>query len=302
MKSEHKIRIEKRIMNLSLMGSVAFMVVEAIMAYVTRSHSLLMDCVFDITDLIMIGPFLVLVPLLYHPVTERHPYGYAQVESLFLVIKYSILLVVTVELIIDSAKLLAAGGSQVDAGVIAIFEFCVFIGCLFMYLMLQYFSKRYQSVTIKAELYVWKLDVIGSLGVALAFAVQMILERTAYYWIAPYIDPAVAIIMALVLIREPIETIIRGIKKLVLFAPKQEIMDQIRTIAEQEMEDSAYTMEFLDVIQTGRKTWVEIYINSPDDMISTKALCKIRDAIRNVLKSEFDQIYVEIIPELPDVK
>ena len=171
-----------------------------------------------------------------------------------------------------------------------------------MYLMLQYFSKRYQSVTIKAELYVWKLDVIGSLGVALAFAVQMILERTAYYWIAPYIDPAVAIIMALVLIREPIETIIRGIKKLVLFAPKQEIMDQIRTIAEQEMEDSAYTMEFLDVIQTGRKTWVEIYINSPDDMISTKALCKIRDAIRNVLKSEFDQIYVEIIPELPDVK
>ena len=64
MKSEHKIRIEKRIMNLSLMGSVAFMVVEAIMAYVTRSHSLLMDCVFDITDLIMIGPFLVLVPLL----------------------------------------------------------------------------------------------------------------------------------------------------------------------------------------------------------------------------------------------
>lgn len=60
---------EKRIMNISLIGSILFMLSEGIMAYVTKSHSLLMDCIFDVTDLIMIGPFLLLVPLLYKPVT-----------------------------------------------------------------------------------------------------------------------------------------------------------------------------------------------------------------------------------------
>lgn len=300
MNTENKLKTEKRIMNLSLMGSIAFMIVEGIMAYVTHSQSILMDCVFDVTDLIMIGPFLVLVPLLYHPVTERRPYGFSQVESLFLVIKYSVLLVVTVQMIVNSVRLMLAGGHEVDAGAVAVFEFCIFLGCLFMYILLHFFSKRYQSVTIKAELYIWKLDVIGSIGVAIAFFVQLILERTDYAWIAPYVDPAVAIVMALLLIKEPVETIFTGLKKLVLFAPKQEIMDQIRNVAEQQMQTCSYSIDFLDVIQTGRKTWVEIYIDSPNDVITIQSLCRIRDGIRNELRKNFDQVYVEIIPDLPD--
>ena len=82
MKNENKLKYEKYIMNISLIGSVLFMIAEGVMAFWTRSHSILMDCIFDLTDLIMIGPFLLLVPLLYKPVTERRPYGFAQVESL----------------------------------------------------------------------------------------------------------------------------------------------------------------------------------------------------------------------------
>ena len=300
MNAEGKMKNEKRIMNLSLVGSIAFMIVEGIMAYVTHSHSILMDCVFDVTDLIMIGPFLVLVPLLYRPVTEHRPYGFSQVESLFLVIKYLVLLVVTVQLMIESIQLIIHGGHTVDAGQVAIFEFGIFLGCLFMYLLLYYFSKRYASVTIKAELYVWKLDVIGSIGVAIAFFVQMLLQKTQYAWVGPYVDPLVAIVMALLLIVEPIKMIGRGIQKLVLFAPKQEIMDQIRAIAETQMQTCSYTIQFLDVIQTGRKTWVEIYIDSPNDIITFQSLNRIRDGIRNELRKYFDQIYVEIIPDLPE--
>ena len=34
------------------------------MAWITHSHSLLTDCLFDAADLVMIGPFFVLVPFL----------------------------------------------------------------------------------------------------------------------------------------------------------------------------------------------------------------------------------------------
>ncbi len=300
MNSENKQKIEKRIMNLSLIGSILFMIVEGIMAYITHSHSILMDCVFDVTDLIMIGPFLFLVPLLYRPVTERRPYGFAQVESLFLVIKYTVLLVITIQLITDSVQTILDGGHSVNAGAIAIFEFVIFLGCAALYLLLSYFSKRYESMTIHAELYAWKLDIIGSLGVSLAFAFEVILRKTNAAWFGPYIDPIVAIIMALFLIREPILMIFVNLKNLVLFAPNQEIMDQIRSIAEQSMSTSSYTIQFLDVIQTGRKTWVEIYIDSPNDIITLKTLNRIRDEIRDELRKSFDQIYVEIIPDLPE--
>lgn len=287
-------------MNISLIGSILFMLSEGIMAYVTKSHSLLMDCIFDVTDLIMIGPFLLLVPLLYKPVTEKRPYGFSQVESLFVVIKYSVLLAITASLVWDNIRSLLHGGRQVDGGKIAFFELAVCLGCLIIYLLLHYFSRRYASLTIKAEIYIWKLDVISSLGVSIAFFVQMALHRTDYAWLAAYVDPVVAIVMACLLLVEPIKMIIVNLKSLVLFAPEEEIMDMIRRVAEHHMDKVHYDIEFLDVIQTGRKTWVEIYMTSHNNLINTTILLQLRNEIREELKKSFDQVYVELIPSLPD--
>lgn len=300
MKNENKMKNEKRIMNISFVGSILFMLAEGIMAYVTHSHSLLMDCIFDVTDLIMIGPFLLLVPLLYKPVTEKRPYGFSQVESLFIVIKYSVLLVITVQLIWDNVLILFHGGREVDAGMIAIFELAVWAGCVFIYILLHHFSKRYESLTIKAEIYIWKLDIISSLGVSIAFFIQMGLQKTQWAHLASYIDPMVAIIMACLLLIEPVKMIFLNLKNLVLFAPSAEIMTQIRQVAEKYMDKVYYDIEFLDVIQTGRKTWVEIYITSHNDMMNTRILHQLRNEIRAELREKFDQVYVELIPDLPE--
>ncbi len=300
MKSENKMKNEKRIMNISFVGSILFMLAEGIMAYVTRSHSLLMDCIFDVTDLIMIGPFLLLVPLLYKPVTEKRPYGFSQVESLFIVIKYSVLLVITVQLIWDNIMILFHGGRQVDAGMIAVFELGVWVGCVFIYLLLHHFSRRYESLTIKAEIYIWKLDIISSLGVSIAFFIQMGLQKTEWAHLAAYIDPFVAIVMACLLLVEPVKMIIINLKNLVLFAPDERIMREIRQIAEKYMDRVYYDIEFLDVIQTGRKTWVEIYLTSHNDMMNTRILHQLRNEIRTELREKFDQVYVELIPDLPE--
>lgn len=299
-KSENKMKNEKRIMDISFIGSILFMLAEGIMAYVTHSHSLLMDCIFDVTDLIMIGPFLVLVPLLYKPVTEKRPYGFSQVESLFIVIKYSVLLVITVQLIWDNITIMFHGGRQVDAGMIAVFELGVWAGCVFIYLLLRHFSRRYESLTIKAEIYIWKLDIISSLGVSIAFFIQMGLQKTEWAHLASYIDPLVAIVMACLLLVEPVKMIIINLKNLVLFAPDEHIMNEIRQIAEKYMDRVYYDIEFLDVIQTGRKIWVEIYLTSHNDMMNTRILHQLRNEIRAELREKFDQVYVELIPDLPE--
>ena len=94
--------------------------------------------------------------------------------------------------------------------------------------------------------------------------------------------------------------IIVNLKSLVLFAPEEEIMDMIRHVAEHHMDKVHYDIEFLDVIQTGRKTWVEIYMTSHINLINTTILLQLRNEIREELKKSFDQVYVELIPSLPD--
>ena len=292
-----KLSIEKRILQLSFLGSVMFILAEGIMAAFSHSHSIWTDCLFDAADLVMVGPFMVLVPLLYKPVTEKHPYGYAQVESLFLLVKYSVLLALTCNLMIENIKLLLHGGHDVDAGSIAIFELVVCLGCVGMYLILHHYSKKYESTTIKAELYMWRLDIVGSVGVAVAFAVQVILLKTKFSFIAPYIDPAVAVIMAILLIREPVTVIFQSIKNLILFAPEEEVLSQIRSIVDKHMQDYPYEVTFLDVIQTGRKLWVEVYIGNKTDVIHISILHKVRDEIKQELKYKYDQVYIEVIPD-----
>lgn len=292
-----KLKIEKLILRLSFMGSILFVLSEGIMAWITHSHSLLTDCLFDAADLVMIGPFLVLVPLLYTPVTEKHPYGYSQVESLLLLVKYSVLLALTCNLLVENVKLLFQGGHDVDAGSIAVFEFIVCLGCAAMYLLLSHYSKKYESDTIKAELYMWKLDIVSSMGVAAAFAVQTILVQTQWKFLVPYIDPTVAVIMALFLIKEPVKVIFLSIRNLVLFAPEQEVFDQIYAIVNKHMQEYPYEVTFLDVIQTGRKLWVEVYIGNQTDVIHISILHRVRDEIKQELRHKYDQVYIEIIPD-----
>ena len=86
---------EKRIFNISFIGSLIFLILEIIMAVITRSNAVIMDCVYDVADLILIGPFILLIPLLYKTETEKKPYGFSQVESLFIMIKSSILIIIT---------------------------------------------------------------------------------------------------------------------------------------------------------------------------------------------------------------
>ena len=164
-------------------------------------------------------------------------------------------------------------------------------------MILGHYSKKYESTTIKAELYMWKLDVISSMGVAIAFAVQTALLHTSLRFMTPYIDPAVAVVMALLLIKEPVCEIFQSIKNLILFAPEEETLNQIRGIVDQHMKDYPYEVTFLDVIQTGRKLWVEVYIGNQTDVIHISIIHKVRDEIKQELRDKYDQVYIEVIPD-----
>ena len=54
-------------------------------------------------------------------------------------------------------------------------------------------------------------------------------------WVCPYVDPGIAIAIAVILAKEPVEMITESIRNLILFAPKQEIMDQIDAVVHEKL-------------------------------------------------------------------
>lgn len=296
-------QLEKRILRISFAMSCILSAAEVIAAIVFRSNTVLMDAVFDSAELIMMGPFLVLVPLLYRPVNERHPYGYAQVESLFLIIKYMTLLSLIVVMTIENIRVILGGGHKVSSGAIAVFETCLAVMSIMMYLFLLHMSRKYESPTIHAEIYMWKTDIIGSCGVAAAFLANFFLGDTVLKPVTPYMDSGVAIIMSLFLIAEPVRELIRGFRQMMLFSPPDDVMNKIRSVVNNALEGYPYKAAFIDVIQTGRKTWIEVYLKETEDthMIDIDHLKELKAGVTADLKDDFDQLYVEFKPDLPEL-
>ena len=296
----NKLKTEKRILNISFAGSVLFLLAEIFFAIYTGSKAVLMDCVYDIADMVMIGPFMVLVPLLYKPTTERRPYGFSQVESLFVLIKYCILLGVDVVLVMNCVKSILSGGNEVDASVLAVFELGVSAGCVVMYLVLRRFQKKYSSPSIKAELFIWKLDALSTLGVGCAFLLNLVLIRTPLAFVCPYVDPGIAIILAIVLIKEPIEMILDSLRSLVLFAPDEEIKEKLISICGDVLKKYGCELTYIDIIKTGRKIWSEVYFLPVGNTVDLNRLKEMNKELTERSEGEFDSIFIELIPDVEE--
>ena len=297
-----KEEIETKVLRLSFIGSCLLSGSEIIMALILRSYAVMMDGIFDSAELVMMGPFLVLVPLLYKPVNERHPYGYSQVESFFLIIKYSVLLTLMLLLINTNVHVIMSGGNRVNPSMIAVYEMLLGAASVFMYLMLAHISRKYESPTVHAELYLWKTDIVGSCSIAVAFLAQYVLGDTVLAAFAPYMDSAVAIVMSVLLLREPVSEIVRGFKQMLLFSPPEDVMRRVHEVVNKNLEGLPYRATFIDVIQTGRKTWIEVYLkeNLDTSLIDVRHWTKMREYVIEDLKDDFDQIYVEFIPDLSE--
>ena len=295
---DKKYKMENKILKLSLTGTIIFTVVEVIAAVLLGSKTVIADGIFDLFDLMLLLPMFILVPFLYKPVSENKPYGFSQIESLLVLLKYTVLLVVVINMIVSNVKILLNGGHTVDAFSVLMYESTLCFFCILMLLFLRHLSRSYSSLMIQSELYLWKVDVVSTLGISVAFLFQLLLANTKLKFIIPYIDSSVAIVVSLFLLKEPVVQIFKTLRELVLFSPGKEIMDEIRIVVKEDIKTYDYSLDFLDVTQTGRKTWIEVYVKSKSDIIKVKDFKNIQEHITKDLENKFDQISVEIIPAI----
>lgn len=291
---------EKRILNVSFVGSVMFLVAELIVMFYTGSKAVLMDCVYDLADLAMIGPFMLLIPLLYKKETEKRPFGFSQIESLFVLIKYMILLVIDVVLIIDCIHAIVDGGNHVDSSTVAVFELGVSAGCVLIWILLRKMANKYKSPSIKAEMFIWKLDALSTLGVGTAFAINLILVHTPLAWICPYMDPGIAVILAVALAKEPICMIIESLRSLVLFAPADDVFGKIDAMGKEILGQFGCEVTFTDVIKTGRKFWIQIFFTHEKKSLDIGALKLTQEKLTSQFNEQFDNVDISLIPDLSD--
>ena len=297
MNEQKRIQTEKRLLRISMGGVVFFIVVEGLMALITSSQSILMDAVYGAADLLMILISIKIIPILYKPTTEKNPFGFSQMESIFITIKGAMLTAVTIGLVMNNIQIMLKGGNHVAFTNIAIFELAVGIICGGILLLLVKLNRKLESSLVKVEIDAWMIDIIASLGLAIAFILPAAIHTGWMEQLSPYLDQVVAIVLSAFILPMPIKTAISGLRDLLLIAPDEETVAFIKETGHRILNDYRLEQTVYDIIKTGRKIWISIYFESIDDMVSISMIKEVRSKLEEEIKKEYPDLYVELIPE-----
>ncbi|MCI8702295.1 MAG: cation transporter [Turicibacter sp.] len=289
---------EQVALKISLGAGILFVLVELLVAILSKSQAVLMDSVYDTSELVMILFSLKLVPLLYKPVSEKQPYGYSQVESLFIAIKGFVLVSVTVALIVNNVQIMFHGGRDVQFLPIAYFElFATVLGGAVM-LILRRMNRLANSPILRTEIMEWTIDAVASFGMALAFFLPALIHHPWLERMLPYLDQVIAIFLSFFVLPLPIRAVVTAMRDIFLMAPEEETMRIIKEKCEPILTYYGLEEATYDVVRTGRKVWISIYILPMDEFISVTLYSKVQDLLEVSLAEEFNDFYIELLPDI----
>ena len=289
---------EKSAMSVSLYGNLVFVVIELMMALVTDSQAVLLDAVYDGVEFCMLLPSIFLIPLLYKPSNEEHPFGYMQIETIFVVVKGITMTTVTFGLIFNNINLMLHGGHIVSFHTVAGFELFACILGIIVTVYLYYKNKQMESPLINMEMQGWRIDSFISLGMTVAFLLPMLIPFDWFQHVVPYLDQLITIVLSLVMIPTPIRTVITGIRDLMLIPPEEETIDDIKETIEPIIGVYGHKNLYYDIVRTGRKLWISVYISFEKDIVSLSKFKQLQDQCIKALASKYSDFYFELLPDI----
>ena len=288
-------RKEKTILRLSFVAGLAFALVELIFAIYSHSQSALTDAVYDASELVFIALLLFLTPLFHKPVSEKHPYGYFQLESIFLIVKGVMMLSVTLGVVVEVIESALSGGNPVDDLQVSLFQLCLGVASVVIYVIMRGVNKNSSSPTVEAELLGWRLDIGYSLGMSLAFFASSFLVKTPLAFIAPYFDQIIAVLVMVFMLPESVKMLWSSVRDIFLFSPDEELVEQIKQICTESMEDYAFSPVFFDITRTGRHLWVAVYFMVSSATLAVKQLKKATEEVNQKISSQLEECTCELI-------
>ena len=286
---------EKNILFISFIAGLIFAVIEFIFAIFTGSQSVLMDSLYDASELVFIVFILFLTPLFHKPISEKRPYGFYQVESIVMIVKNFMMLSVTAGVSAEVIRSAFAGGNPVNGMLISLFQLILGLVSVVVLIIMNRYNKSISSPTVDAEILGWKIDVCYSLGLSGAFFVSAFLEKTPLSFTAPYFDQITAVGIILFTLPDIIKMLTSSIGDIFLFPPDEGTVKTIKNICESQMPKWGFEPTFYDITRTGRRIWASVYFITDDNMISVTALRDATDEVNALINEQLDYCSLELI-------
>ena len=153
------------------------------------------------------------------------------------------------------------------------------------------------SPIVNIELQTWKIDCVVSLGMAIAFLLPIIVPFAWFQRLTPYLDQIITIVLSAFMLPTPIKTVITGLRDLMLWPPEAETLDDIKATIEPIIGGYGHKNLYYDIVRTGRKLWISVYITFDRDIISLSKFQILQTKCIAALAEKYPESYDHAVPD-----
>ena len=238
---------------------------------VSGSFAILFDGVFSLVDAAMTILSLFVARLITRSTLERglsddlnrrFTMGFWHLEPMVLTLNATILAVVMLYASFSALLSLFAGGRTMEFGPALVYAGVVVAISAAMAIYEHRANRHARSDFVTMDLQGWIMSGGVTTALLLAFGVGYAVQETDHAWITPYIDPAVLLVVCLVLLPMPVGILRRAAAEVLLITP-DDLLAEVDRVAGGIVAEEGFLGHRAYVARVGRGTQVEIYFIVP---------------------------------------
>jgi cation diffusion facilitator family transporter len=268
---------------LSIISNSLLIAMKLVAGIISGSVSILSEAIHSSMDLIAAVIAFFSVKVSDNPPDSRHPYGHGKIENISGVIESLLIFLAAILIITEALKKLL--GDKIELESITIGSLVMLISALvniFVSHRLYKVARETKSVALEADALHLKTDVYTSFGVAAGLGLIIL---TGINWL----DPVIAIIVALFIIKEAFQLLKKA------FTPLLDTAWSDDEIKELEKRLGSLDVDYHDLRTrvAGNYRFIDLHIQIPEDE-SVGNAHRYCDKIENMLKSVYENVTVTI--------
>ena len=272
---DERLEIGVRVSKNTIIGNFILAFIKILIGFIARSTAMLADGMHSLSDVVTTIGVIIGLKLSHKEADKSHPYGHERIESITSLFLSTVLFLVAISIgysgiiKIINHNYVTPGFSAIIAAITSI------IVKELMYWYTIKYANEINSPSLKADAWHHICDALSSIGALIGIAGA----RMGY----PFLDPLVAIIIALVIIKVAFDICKQSIAQLIDEAASEDdvqvIIDKINSI------DGIYEIKNLKTRQHSNRLYVDVDI-SVDATLTVEEGHNIASYVHNLIEED----------------
>ena len=251
---------EQKALVLSALAALVIGAVALVVALLTGSGAILLDCAFNLCFFVTALITLRVARLLQRPDDRSYPFGYLHFEPLINLVKGLLIIGVGIIALIDAAISLYRGGTPVAAGLALAYAAGAVLLCGAVLGMLRKANRSAPSPLVQGDVENWTVNLAISVGMFAAFCLALLFEFLGRSAAALLVDPILVGLVVILTFGVPVRMALRALFALLKRAPDKAVVDSIEQAARSALSDVAMRELYVRVVQPGRTVYAMVHV------------------------------------------